>query len=206
MRQTFRKWYPGEQERTVAPTSPQITLCCRLLHGAANTCSPILPDHRIIKPEAYAAPSPPLTAEQGGKVRERASAKRRSSSPGAAETRGCRADRLPCSNSGDRPVRAVPAGVGSWAGRRTLRAGQLDAAEAQAGSPGRGPPRSPVRSGSARALWVSGPPPCRLREERQTESAALDVPLRDQPALGNERTAAHRRALRRLRCLRQRLV
>src|SRR5260370_36710225 len=32
MRQTSVKWSPGEPETTFAPTSPQITLCCRLLH------------------------------------------------------------------------------------------------------------------------------------------------------------------------------
>src|ERR1700730_8361509 len=120
MRQTFRKWYPSQQKPTVAPTSPQITLCCRLLHEIGggsrhwsncrpNSTGPSASLGRILPPHAS---SPPQTAEPGGKVSERASAKRRSSSPGAAERRGCRADRLPCSNSGDRPVRAVPAGGG----------------------------------------------------------------------------------------------
>src|SRR6266481_7497556 len=105
------------------------------------------------------------------------------SSLDAAGMRGCRAGRLPYSNSVGHPARAAPAGVGRLTGLRSWRAGQANAAVARAGWRERGPPRSHARSGWGHALWVSARPPSRRRGERQAESAEPGERSPHRPAL-----------------------
>ena len=112
-------------------TSPQITLCCELLHRRRYS--------------GASRPYPPRFAGTPPAMRRRAvhptAALRRSggwrrcdkfSWLGGAGMRGCRAGRLPCSNSAARPAPAAPAGAGHSAGWPASPAGRPGAARAPA--------------------------------------------------------------------------
>src|SRR6267378_7166846 len=159
MRQTSRKLSPTKFDPNGAPASYQITLCFKLL-----------PDNLRL----FCRP-PKIDGNARG-VGRRTGA----NSPDAAERPECRADRLPCSNPAGHPAPAAPAA----AERRPWRAGQRDAASAPVGSSARGRPRSPVRSGWARAPWALAPAPWQPRRvERPAASAERCEQARHRPAL-----------------------
>src|SRR5271166_4732918 len=71
MRQTSVKWSPGEPEPTFALTSPQITLCCRLLHRRGYfSRNPVELMVRRSPSLSGATDSVGLAAQEGGDVEQ----------------------------------------------------------------------------------------------------------------------------------------
>src|SRR5690242_16207486 len=114
MRQTSVKWSPGEPEATFATTSPQITLCCQLLHCRNIFQALIKALTRLVLLGTLsrnageglysdlALSSSPRTAGEGDRARRAWWVRVEPANwLGGAGRRGYRAGRLPCSNSAD---------------------------------------------------------------------------------------------------------
>ena len=170
MRQTSAKCSLGGCEATFALTSPQITLCCRLLHwgGCFNRNPAELTECSGWLPCAARCPSSPTVQERKGRHRTVLALEDycfgpdgASSWPGGAGMPGCRAGHLPCSDSAGRPVPGARAEVACLAGRPVLPAGRPAGVPSPTRSRERGPLRLPARSDLEPAPLPSVQPPWR---------------------------------------------